>query len=193
MSQDRREQIVQAAREVVAEGGLEAVSVRTVARRAGIGASTLRHYFPTQRDLYEEVLRPALEHVVSDLHVEDRQLPPRARLHECLVQFIPRDYRDADTLSLWLASYAAAVGPNASESESRTLESLAALSRERVDAWLAVLDEEGVLLLERGDALRLVLSVLDGICLQLLTPGAVVLPEHVEPTIAHVVAAIVRE
>ncbi|WP_130011751.1 TetR/AcrR family transcriptional regulator [Serinicoccus sediminis] len=191
MSQDRREQIVSAAREIVAEEGLEAMSVRNVARRAGIGPSTLRHYFPTQKDLYEEVLRPALDHVVSDLRIEDRQLPPRTRLAECLVQFVPPGFRQADTLSLWLASYAAAVGPNASEPESRTLESLAALGRERIDTWLGVLEEEGALLLGRERALRLLLSTLDGICLQLLTPGTVFLPEHVEPTVADVVSLLV--
>ena len=43
------EQILEAARSVIAESGVAALSVRTVAARAGIGASTLRYHFPTLR------------------------------------------------------------------------------------------------------------------------------------------------
>ncbi|WP_298750267.1 TetR/AcrR family transcriptional regulator [uncultured Serinicoccus sp.] len=193
MSEDRREQIVSAARAIVAEEGLEAVSVRVVARRAGIGASTLRHYFPTQSDLLDELLGPAMDRMVSDLRIEDDRVPPRDRLLECLLQFLPPSLIDPRTASLWLASYAAAVGPNATESGTRTLERLAELARARIDAWLGRLEEEGALLVERGVALRVALTTLDGICVQLLTPGTIFLPEHVEPTLAQVVSGLVRE
>ena len=193
MSQDRREQILSAAREIVAEEGLEAVSVRGVARRAGIGASTLRHYFPTQSDLLDELLGPALDRVVSDLRIEDPRVSPRDRLRECLLQFLPPSLLTPQTVTLWLASYAAAVGPHATESATRTLEQLASLARARIDAWLAQLEGEGALQLEREVALRLALTTLDGICVQLLTPGTIFLPEHVEPTVAQVVSALVRE
>ena len=52
----RREEIVLAAADLAAERGLSAVTVRAVAARAGIGASTLRHYFPTQSELYHAMV-----------------------------------------------------------------------------------------------------------------------------------------
>lgn len=192
MTAGRREQIVQAAQALAAEGGLEAVSVRSVARRAGIGATTLRHYFPTQGDLYDALLGPALDRMLSDLRIGDRRVAPRRRLLECLMQFFPPDFLRPETTALWFTSYAAAVGPAATGSGTRTLARLAALTRARIDGWMRQLEEEGALLDDREGALRFVLSVLDGICVQLITPGTVFTPEDVEPTVARCVGAILR-
>ena len=48
--------LIAAAREVVSEHGAEA-SLRDVARRAGVGQSTLQRHFPTREALLEALLR----------------------------------------------------------------------------------------------------------------------------------------
>ena len=53
---DRRGQIVDAAVAIARVEGLPGLSVRRVATAADVGASTLRHYFPTQRELHEAVI-----------------------------------------------------------------------------------------------------------------------------------------
>ncbi len=74
----------------------------------------------------------------------------------------------------------------------RTLERMAALSRDRIESWLVRLEEEGALLVERDRAMRLVLSVLDGICVQLITPGTIFTVDDVLPTVEQAVSAVVR-
>ncbi len=47
----RREAIVEAARALAAEGGMEAVQINTVAARASIASGTVYRYFPSKHDL----------------------------------------------------------------------------------------------------------------------------------------------
>ncbi|PRY13549.1 TetR/AcrR family transcriptional regulator [Kineococcus rhizosphaerae] len=51
-ARDNRERVLQAARELFAERGLD-VTVREVARRAGVGPATLYRRFPAKQDLLE--------------------------------------------------------------------------------------------------------------------------------------------
>ncbi|OLT16842.1 hypothetical protein BJF80_05965 [Serinicoccus sp. CUA-874] len=192
MSEERRQQIVDAARRLVDRSGLESISVRTVAREAGIGASTLRHYFPTQADLFDVLLEPALDRMLPDLRIADRRVAPRRRLTECLMQYFPSEFLRPEHTAMWFASYAVAVGPGATDHGTRTLERMAALSRDRIESWLVRLEEEGALLVERDRAMRLVLSVLDGICVQLITPGTIFTVDDVLPTVEQAVSAVVR-
>jgi len=52
----RHAAILRAARELAAEGGLEAVQIVAVAGRAGIAAGTLYRYFPSKIDLVEALV-----------------------------------------------------------------------------------------------------------------------------------------
>ncbi len=53
---DRRQLLVQAAFDGIAEKGFEGLRLREVAARAGIDHSTLHHYFPTRQDLVGAVV-----------------------------------------------------------------------------------------------------------------------------------------
>ena len=57
--QERRRALADAVFAVVAERGLEAVSLREVAARAGVSMGAVQHYFSTK----EELLRFALDHL----------------------------------------------------------------------------------------------------------------------------------
>jgi AcrR family transcriptional regulator len=53
---DRRQLLVQAAFDAIAEKGFEGLRPREVAAQAGIDHSTLHHYFPTRQDLIAAVV-----------------------------------------------------------------------------------------------------------------------------------------
>ncbi|MBO0984010.1 TetR/AcrR family transcriptional regulator [Rathayibacter sp. SD072] len=173
---DRREQILEAARSVIAESGVAALSVRTVAARAGIGASTLRHHFPTQRGLHDAVVAELFHAGLEDHRIADRRLDPLERLVECAGQFLPA--ADAPpALSGWFALHAAGLGVGATDQGRVLLEAVAASSRESTARWIAVLSEEGVL--RRGPLeqhVELILALVDGLRMRMLTPGSRVGP-----------------
>lgn len=173
VGEDRRAQILRAAQQVVAERGVAALSVRNVAARAGIGPSTLRHYFPSQHALYDAVLGQAFNAQLDDLRITDTSAPPARRLAECMAQFLPPDETRVPELEAWFAGYAAALGPTRTDQGTRLVHTLSAHARERVGRWLAVLEAEGALAArDRERSTTLLLAVVDGLCLQLLTPGS---------------------
>lgn len=51
--EERKARLAEAVWEIVLEHGISAVSVRSVAARAGMAAGSLRHLFPTQSELIE--------------------------------------------------------------------------------------------------------------------------------------------
>lgn len=188
----RREQIVQAARGLAMEQGVSALSVRAVADRAGIGASTLRHYFPTQRALHDAVMQELFDAEVSDLRIEDRSLDPVTRLSTCMLQFLPTVEQGVAPLGAWLAMYAAALGPEGTAAQQQMLEVVEASARRRVRGWLAQLDREGVL--RAGDPelhASTLLVVVDGLALGLLTPGSPLDADGVVAILRSVVAGCV--
>ncbi|MFC6287227.1 TetR/AcrR family transcriptional regulator [Nocardioides sp. GCM10027113] len=182
---DRREQILIAAQGIANESGLSAMTVRNVAERAAIGASTLRHYFPTQQALYDAVVGRSFDSQLSDRRIRDRRVGAARRLVECLAQFLPEHERDRHRLDGWVGLYAAAVGPARTDAGGRLLSSLAGHARTRVDGWLAVLDSESRLQPgSREQHTTTCLALVDGLCL-----GLVARPAEVSVAEAHAVLA----
>ncbi|MEV5751793.1 TetR/AcrR family transcriptional regulator [Actinoallomurus sp. NPDC052308] len=81
---NRREEIVDAALELIAERGYRRASLAQVAARVGITAQGLLHYFPTKDDLLVAVLAE------------------RARREEVLAAASPEVRPDVDSLLRWL-------------------------------------------------------------------------------------------
>ena len=169
---NRREQIVEAAGEVLAARGIGGLSVRAVAAQAGVGASTLRHYFPTQQDLHDAVLGQALDAQLTDRRIHDATVPSDERLAECLLQFLPDSDAQIPHLHGWFGMYAAALAPGHTETGVSVLHALTAGGRRRVEQWVrdSVEGTSTSIPDPAGTALRLLILV-DGISLQLLTPG----------------------
>lgn len=69
---DRRAHIAEALWRVVAQRGIRAVSVRTVAAEAGIAVGSLRHRFPTQ----ESLLEFSAELMIDRVSARITHLPP---------------------------------------------------------------------------------------------------------------------
>jgi AcrR family transcriptional regulator len=62
---DRRQDLIDSARELIAERGFEGLRTREVADRVGINHATLHHYFATKEDLIEAVVRDLVTHLAT--------------------------------------------------------------------------------------------------------------------------------
>jgi AcrR family transcriptional regulator len=60
-----RERLLQAAREVIEEGGYGAASVLAIARHAGVAAGTLYRHWPSKGELFAELFRVVCDHEVA--------------------------------------------------------------------------------------------------------------------------------
>ncbi|MEJ5913615.1 TetR/AcrR family transcriptional regulator [Pseudokineococcus sp. 1T1Z-3] len=172
---DRREQILLAAEQVLAEEGMAAVSVRAVAERAGLGASTLRYWFPSQDQLVTALARRQLHPHLEDRRISDPGVPAAERLLECLQQFVvtsdPEDLPSA--LDHWAVMVSLAVGPHATPLGRATYAGFVEAAAERVEGWLAVLVTEGALPAERVSlAVPALLTRVDGLALGMLRPAS---------------------
>lgn len=191
---DRRTQIINAARDLMSESGAPALSVRAVARRAGIGASTLRHYFPTQQALYDATLGSALDHQLSDHRISDTGISPRQRLTECLQQFLVPPTEDEISRQQWLATLTTMVDPAGDPDRRRAWHSLNNAARRRVTDWVRILDSEGHLSRDIDRTVRFLLTLVDGISLGLAVTGAErISAEHAEQILQDGVAAVVTD
>lgn len=84
-----RERILAAAAGIIGEDGVTArVSVRAVAARAEVSTGSLRHHFPTQQVLRDEVMSRVYDWMLPDISIDDTAVPPRDRLVHCLRQVL---------------------------------------------------------------------------------------------------------
>jgi AcrR family transcriptional regulator len=99
----RRQDLAAALWRVVRDGGIQQVSVRSVAAAAGTSPSALRHYFRTQ----DELLGFALQAMVA--RVRDRVLPMLPELHgrdgalRLIEELLPMDRQRRDEVAVYLA------------------------------------------------------------------------------------------
>ena len=172
----KRDEIIAAAIRLAerSEPGRANLSVRAVAREAGVGPSTLRHYFPTQSDLHEAVTRRAFDTVVSDFSIADATLDPADRLYECCSQFLPvHEHRDRQ-LDVWFGMHLHALGPEKRAVSQRLLEYGHGITYDALHRWLRVLADEGHIdSRDVGPAATLLFTTIDGLSLHsIITPEA---------------------
>ena len=173
----RRDDIISAAIRLAEQSapGQASLSVRAVAKEAGIGASTLRHYFPTQTDLHEAIARSSMDTAVQDFSIMDSSLDPAERLFECCAQFLPtHEHRDMQ-LELWFTMHLSALGPDRRAVSRRLLEYGHDFTYECLHRWLGVLAAEGhIEAAEVPPASIAMFTMLDGLALH-----SIVTPERV--------------
>lgn len=107
---ERREQILAATREVVAEKGFRAMRVADVAKRSGASTGTVHYYFETKRDL----MHAAFE---WNFHASQaRRTPlveshddPRDRLRAFLDSYLPVDDVVVESWYMWIELWTAAL------------------------------------------------------------------------------------
>lgn len=190
----RRDQIVAAARRLLAADPGSNPTVRAVAQEAGIGASTLRHYFPTQRALRDAVLDISSEEAPSELGIHDTARPPAERLTECLLQLLPpRALVEDLPFDHWVAALNAVFGPEGTPEARLTWASQGANHRRQVAGWLTVLAGEGVVVPGTEDRAALfLLTMIDGLAQSRIIPVARLDPAEELAVLDDAVAAVVR-
>ncbi len=154
-----------AATEII-RAGRDTPSVRAVAARAGVGASTLRHYFPTQRALIDAALTVLYAEAMPDARIRDTSVPARDRLLECLGVLLEPFSTEEQARKTWHTVYASFLGPDATERGRKGYLLLVRQTQRRVESWLAILEAEGAL--APGDTAarsRFLLAVIDGVSL----------------------------
>lgn len=119
------------------------LSVRAVAKEAGVGPSTLRHYFPTQADLHEAVALRSIDTVVKDFSIADAARSPADRLYECCAQFLPtHEHRDVQ-LETWFSIHLHALGAEKRAVSRHLLEHGHRVTYDSLHRWLNLLAGEG--------------------------------------------------
>ena len=71
--------ILEAARDLLAEGGLEALSMRSVAARVGLSATAIYNYFENKGDLVRQVVHQGFERFSEYLQDAVKDLPKGSR------------------------------------------------------------------------------------------------------------------
>jgi AcrR family transcriptional regulator len=90
----RHAAIIAAARDAAGEGGMAAVQIATVARRAGIAAGTVYRYFPGKTDLVAAVLAEISEREIGALRRAADVAPgPLSALAAAIMTFAARALR----------------------------------------------------------------------------------------------------
>ncbi|WP_329792468.1 TetR/AcrR family transcriptional regulator [Lentzea sp. DG1S-22] len=174
MGASRRQQIVDAARAILAEDPESTLAVRAVAERAGIGASTLRHYFPTQQALHEAIFATALDDLPPDLRIHDTSVPAATRLRECLVQLLPPPQPMSRAAADRMLTVLSTTFGSGSTAEARnTWGAYTVRTLDAIAGWLGVLADQGAI---PGDGLRqrarFLLTVVEGLALSRIVPVA---------------------
>jgi DNA-binding transcriptional regulator YbjK len=164
----RRRDIAQATWRIVQRAGLDAVSVRSVAREAGLSAGSLRHVFSTQAELLAFAMAALGERLAERIAALAPAATPLAAAAGVLAQLLPLDDERQREAEVWFAFVARA----------RVDPSLRALG-ERIYARLRELVREALAPLELADpelAVEDVYALIDGLALH-----AVLQPQRPAP------------
>lgn len=90
----RRNEIIEATLDVLAENGTRGLSFRAVASKLGGSTTLITHYYPTQEALLDTVASTALDRWAVEIGELDSQSEdPRERFRELLIWLVPSTER----------------------------------------------------------------------------------------------------
>lgn len=101
--EQRREALIAAALEVLAEGGPQAATVRAIADRAGITAGLIRHYFPSKDDLTRAAYAALMDRMTAESLAasEIASDDPAQRLAAFIAASLRAPVLDGERVRLW--------------------------------------------------------------------------------------------
>jgi AcrR family transcriptional regulator len=128
---ERREDLILATLDCIAESGIQGATVRQIANRAGVTGGLIRHYFSGKDQMLQEAYRKVMMGI-TDMAIEAAALgtSARDRLRRFIVANVTPPVTDPRTLSLWAAFI----------SHIQTDASFAAIHRESYLAFLQALE-----------------------------------------------------
>lgn len=167
-----REKILVAAAAMIDEDAGANLSVRAVAARAGVSTGSLRHFFPTQRQLREAVLALVYDQVASGEWTHDPSVPARDRLVNCLRSVLAPAGVGKQAREAWGSVYEAFIAPDPTDELRAAYRAMDQEGQRRVESWLAGLVREGAL--SEGDntrRARFLMTVLNGLATERALPA----------------------
>jgi AcrR family transcriptional regulator len=193
MPHSTRDKILIAAATMLAEDPTARLSVRAVAARAGVSTGSLRHFFPTQRELVDTVVAGIHELDLPDDPMQDTARPPAERLVACLQLLLAQVGTGERARAQWRAQHDAYVASPPSEDATHAFLALERLTVHRIEKWLAVLRDEAALAPgELEGHARFLLTVLTGLLTERALPGDRARLEFEPGTLATAVSAVLR-
>jgi len=128
---ERREDLILATLDCIAESGIQGATVRQIATRAGVTAGLIRHYFTGKDQMLEAAYRAVMNGMTEvALTASEQAGTARERLARFIVANVTPPVTDPRTLSLWAAFI----------SHIQTDQTFAAIHRENYLAFLAALE-----------------------------------------------------
>lgn len=103
------QRLAEAAVRVVARDGFDVLSVRTVAREAGVAAGTVQHHYRTRSLLLLAAFEATVARVAERVGQPDPGQPVRPLLRRLLREVLPLDTQRHEECVVWVALTAAAV------------------------------------------------------------------------------------
>ncbi|MFN8151531.1 MAG: TetR/AcrR family transcriptional regulator [Solirubrobacterales bacterium] len=144
MATDTSARILDAACDLIAEEGLDAVRIARVARRAGASTSLVHHYFSTREELLEQALIHSFERAGDDRFGTEGEVadaaPGASALAEAIRESLPAPEQEREWV-LWVELWLRAI-------REPDLRPVANRLYSRYRAWLAAVVRAGI---EAGD------------------------------------------
>lgn len=193
-----RDKILVAAATMLGEDPTARLSVRAVASRAGVSVGSLRHFFPDQRTLLDEVLAgirriDGAGDPAADV-MADTTTSPTERLLSCLRQVLDHVGTGPAARDGWRRAFGVFLDESPSPDATESFQALEQAGRRRFERWLRILHEEGALVDDdvEGQA-RYLATVLDGIAVERALPMEAAAALAEDATLRRAVSAVVRE
>ncbi|RWX79442.1 TetR family transcriptional regulator [Neorhizobium lilium] len=128
---ERREDLILATLDCIAEFGIQGATVRQIATRAGVTGGLIRHYFSGKDQMLQEAYRKVMTGMTEiAIEASAHGDTARARLQHFIVANVTPPVTDPRTLSLWAAFI----------SHIQTDQSFAAIHRENYLAFLEAME-----------------------------------------------------
>ncbi|MGP5289603.1 TetR/AcrR family transcriptional regulator [Brachybacterium tyrofermentans] len=138
-----RERILAAAAGIIGEDGVTArLSVRAVAARAEVSTGSLRHHFPTQQVLRDEVMSRVYDWMLPDISIDDTAVPPRDRLVHCLRQVLDMSGTGSEARHSMVLLMENFVTVEQTEAMREAYLAMQRDGQRRMEGWLGTLAEE---------------------------------------------------
>ncbi|MGO2111983.1 MAG: TetR/AcrR family transcriptional regulator [Pseudoclavibacter sp.] len=170
-----RSKILIAAATMLGENPTARLSVRAVAARAKVSTGSLRHFFPTQRELIDTVVAGLYDLDIPDDPINDRSLTPAERLVASIRLMLAEVGVGGRAREQWGALYEAYVASPPSEDAAVSYLALERLGRHLIERWLTVLVDEGAIpaggVEQRA---RFLLTVANGLVMERALPAETV-------------------
>ena len=100
---ERREDLIAATLDCIAEAGIQGATVRQIAARAGVTGGLIRHYFATKDQMLQAAYRQLMDGITQITKTAAEGADTKTRLRRFIVANVTPPVTDSRTLSLWAA------------------------------------------------------------------------------------------